>query len=102
MWPPRPPNVPNARLPQAEMQRRFNDGRYWQRMQAGEFTEVIISTHEAQKGVRRRHPDAVSVTARYRNREGYDIVEVHYYRLPDGSIIPGKRPDPKILFEDGV
>jgi hypothetical protein len=30
------------------------------------------------------------------------IAEVHYFRMPDGSVIPDKRPDPKLLFEDGV
>ena len=30
------------------------------------------------------------------------IVELHYFRMPDGSVIPEKRPDPKLLFEDGV
>jgi hypothetical protein len=30
------------------------------------------------------------------------VAEVHYFRMPDGSVIPNKRPDPKLLFEDGV
>ncbi len=85
------------------MRRRFNEGRYWERMQAGEFTEHLISTtRQPQPGIRERHPDAVSVKTRYRDSSQNDIVEVHYYRLPDGSIIPGHRPDPKMLFEDGV
>ena len=85
------------------MQRRFNEGQYWQRMQNGEFTEVIVSTHIAQKGILKRHPNAQGVTARYRNNDGYDIVEVHYYwLLPEKRIIPGMRPDPKILFENGT
>jgi hypothetical protein len=84
------------------MQRRFNEGRYWQRMQAGEFVEVIMDLSVPQAGILERHPDAESVKAHYRDHHGNDIVEVHYYRLPDGSVIPGKRPDPKLLFEDGV
>jgi hypothetical protein len=92
----------HPRLTEEEMRRRFNEGRYWERMKAGEFTEHLIDTHEPQPGIRERHPDAISVRTRYRDSNGNDIVEVHYYRLPDGSIIPGKRPDPKLLFEDGV
>ena len=61
------------------MRRRFNEGRYWQRMQAGEFTEHVIDLHEPQAGIRERHPDAVSVRSRYRDPYGNDIVEVHYY-----------------------
>ena len=30
------------------------------------------------------------------------VAEVHYFRMPDGSVIPDKRPDPKLLCEDGV
>lgn len=73
-------------------------------MQAGEFQEAILrqSTDISHPGVLARHPDACSVTARYRNSSGSDVVEVHYYALPDGSVIPNKRPDPKLLFEDGV
>jgi hypothetical protein len=86
------------------MQRRFNDGRYWDRMQAGEFTEVIIDTHPntIYPEVLERHPGATSVTAHYRDATGKTVAEVHYFRMPDGTVIPGKRPDPKLLFEDGV
>ncbi|MBZ5726487.1 MAG: hypothetical protein LAP87_15985 [Acidobacteriia bacterium] len=86
------------------MQRRFNEGRYWQRMMEGEFTEVIIDWHPdtMYPEVIARHPGAQSVTAHYRDRSDRTIAEVHYFRMPDGSVIPGKRPDPKLLFEDGV
>jgi hypothetical protein len=94
----------HSRLSVEEMQRRFNRAKYWERMQAGEFQEVILrrSPNIAHPGVLQRHPDASSITSRYRDKHGNDIVEIHYYALPDGSVIPGKRPDPKLLFEDGV
>lgn len=86
------------------MQRRFNDGKYWERMQSGEFTEVIKEFHPDTRypEVLARHPGARSVTTHYINNDGMMIVEVHYFRMPDGSVIPDKRPDPKLLFEDGV
>ncbi len=73
-------------------------------MQAGEFTEVIIDTHPntIYPEVLERHPGATSVTAHYRDAMGKTVAEVHYFRMPDGTVIPGKRPDPKLLFEDGV
>ena len=73
-------------------------------MQLGEFTEVIIATHPntAYPEVLERHPGAESVTAHYRDEDGNTVCEVHYFRLPNGSVIPGKRPDPKLLFQDGV
>jgi len=86
------------------MQERFNKGKYWERMQAGEFTEVIVSFHpdSMYPEVLARHPGARSVTTHYLDRSGRMVAEVHYFRMPDGSVIPGKRPDPKLLFEDDV
>jgi hypothetical protein len=86
------------------MQRRFNEGKYWERMQAGEFTEIIIDVHPDTKypEVLERHPGAKSVTTHYRDKENRTVVEVHYFRMLDGSVAPGMRPDPKLLFEDGV
>ncbi len=91
------------RLSIEEMRCRFNRGRYWYRMRNGEFTEVIIRIgHNINREILQRHPTARTIVSRYRNAHGSDIAEVHYYALPDGSIIPGKRPDPKLLFEDAV
>jgi hypothetical protein len=86
------------------MQDRFNRGGYWERMQSGEFKEVIIRVHPdtVYPEVLDRHPGAKSVTAHYLDEEGRMVAEVHYFRMPDGSVIPNKRPDPKLLFEDGV
>jgi hypothetical protein len=85
------------------MQERFNRGRYWERMQAGEFTENVTEhPNTAYPEVIARHPGAKSVTAQYIDKNGQMIAEVHYFRMPDGSVIPNKRPDPKLLFEDGV
>jgi hypothetical protein len=98
-------NKPHPRLSIEQMRHRFNKGKYWQRLKDGELEEHIVEYHPdtAYPEVIQRHPGAVSVTTRYRDRStGQDLVEVHYFRLPDGSVIPGKRPDPKLLFEDGV
>ncbi len=86
------------------MQERFNRGKYWERMQAGEFTEVIVSFHPETMypEVAQRHPGARSVTTHYIDKSGQLVAELHYFRMPDGSVIPNKRPDPKLLFEDGV
>lgn len=73
-------------------------------MQAGEFTEVVVKYHPSTQypEVIERHPGAISVTTQYIDKTGRMIVELHYFRMPDGSVIPDKRPDPKLLFEDGV
>lgn len=73
-------------------------------MKDGEFTEVVTEWHPdtTYPEVIARHPGAKSVTTHYFDRSGTMIAELHYFRMPDGSVIPGKRPDPKLLFEDGV
>ena len=73
-------------------------------MKAGEFEEIIKEYHPhiAYPEVIARHPGACSVTTNYIDEDGRVIVELHYFRMPDGSVITGKRPDPKLLFEDGV
>ena len=85
------------------MQRRFNEGKYWERMQAGEFREVVTEYHPntAYPEVLERHPGSVSVTTQYLDESNRLIAELHYFRMPDGSVIPGHKPDPKLLFEDG-
>ena len=87
------------------MRRRFNDGNYWQRMQQGEFTEHVISESADIEfpEILERFPNARSMITRYRDAAQRDIVEVHYYvEHHGGPILPDKRPDPKLLFEDGV
>ena len=96
---------PHPRISIEEMRHRFNKAKYWDRLKAGELEEHSIVYHPKTiyPEVMQRHPGAVSVTSRYRVRTtGQDVAEVHYFRLPDGSVIPGKRPDPKLLFENGV
>jgi hypothetical protein len=97
--------MPHPRISIEEMRRRFNKGKYWERLKDGELEEYSIVYHPntSYPEVIARHPGAVSVTARWRVRATQkDVVEVHYFRMPDGSVIPRKRPDPKLLFEDGV
>lgn len=87
------------------MRRRFNNGGYWDRLKTGQLTEKRIrqSPNVKFKELKKRYPNIHSVTARWRDCSGLELVEVHYYAHNlDGEIIPNKRPDPKLLFEDGV
>jgi hypothetical protein len=87
------------------MRRRFNNGGYWEQLKTGGLNEKRIrqSPNVRFPELRSVYPNIHSVTARWRDQNGKDIVEVHYYaQCFDGQIIPNKRPDPKLLFEDGV
>ena len=90
------------RIQASEMQRRFNEGRYWERAQAGEFTMILMED---------RHPSLMaadepfcthSQMVSYRDTENNEIARVHQYLRPDGKIGASGRPDPKRLFEDGT
>ena len=91
------------RLPTEEMQRLFNNGEYWRRMQEGEFREELISYHRCSfPELVERYPGIRGKSAYYKDRLDTKVAEVHYYVLPDDTIIPGKRPDPKKLRHEGV
>jgi hypothetical protein len=79
----------------------FNDGKYWERAKAGEFTQVV-----KRSGTPR--PDAnqpagtLSQVVIYLDADGFEIARVHQYLRPDGTLGASGRPDPKRLFRDGV
>ena len=75
-----------------------------ERKDAGEFEEINARYRVTiYPEVIQRHPGARSVTVDYvRKDDGTFVAEVHYFQMPDGKIIPNKRPDPKLLVEDGV
>jgi hypothetical protein len=77
-------NQPHPRLSVEEMQRRFNEGGYWDKLKAGELKEVKVEYHPdtIYPEVIERHPGAVSVTAWWQDENGNDIVQVHYFKLP--------------------
>jgi hypothetical protein len=90
------------RVAQAEMQRRFNEGRYWERAIAGEF-KVIVMEHRHPALTAANEPFCTySQMVSYRDTENNEIARVHQYLRQDGSIGASGRPDPKRLLENGV
>jgi hypothetical protein len=101
----------NPRLTQEEMRRRFNEGKYYERMKTGEFKAVRVRTGTPEPDVLKKYgQNTISVSVWDRDQDGKDIVRVHQYESPNGDILYVKdgivhtdgRPDPKELFEDGV
>ena len=73
----------HPRISIEEMRRRFNKGRYWERLQSGELEEYNIVYHPntIYPEVMQRHPGAVSVTTRYRVRStGQDVAVVNHLK----------------------
>jgi hypothetical protein len=95
-------NFSIQRVDSAELCRLFNEGEYWERAKAGEFTQVVIED---------RHPSLMkaaepfctqSQMVSYRDKDQNEIVRVHQYLRPDKTIGASGRPDPKRLFQDGT
>jgi hypothetical protein len=84
------------------MRERFNRGMYWERMKAGEFTAVVRKPGKPQPEILAQWPTAISQSVSYLDSMNNEIARVHQYVLPDGTIVASGRPDPKLLYEDGV
>jgi hypothetical protein len=84
-----------------ELQRIFNEGRYYERMLAGEFHAHMIGQKRYKRGDRRVR-NTMSQTVEYRDEFGRFIARVHQFRRRDGSLGASGKPDPKALYHDGV
>jgi hypothetical protein len=80
----------------------FNGGTYWERAQAGEFSERVQRSDEISPRKRRKlsmpHGSLSQIVA-YCLPDGTQVALVHQYVRPDGRV-RGK-PDPKYLLIDG-
>lgn len=84
------------------MQRKFNDGQYWEKLLAGELRPELLED---------RHPALTTANEPYCTRsqmisyvapDGKEVARVHQYLRPDGTIGASGRPDPKRLLEGGI
>lgn len=80
-----------------EIRKRFNEGRYFERLQEGEFVADVTDV-----GPSRLVSGARSQTVRYRTQQGQTVAIVHQDGDPLGNPAPGRLPDPKYLFDKGV
>lgn len=79
----------------------FNEGRYWERVQSGEFRQVVREQRPAPAEA--GQPEAtLSQSISYLDHQGAEVARVHQYLRADGSIGASGRPDPKRVLKDGV
>jgi hypothetical protein len=82
-----------------ELRKRFNDGRYFERLQVGEFVAQVPDIGQAPA----RFPgDIRSQIVAYLDQSGLTVAIVHQYGRQNADPAEGTRPDPKFLFEGGV
>jgi hypothetical protein len=81
------------------LRKLFNDGKYLERVRAGELQVDIIDVGPAPK----RFPaDTRSQMVTYRDANARTVAICHQYGQPDGEPAKSTLPDPKFLFEDGT
>jgi len=96
---------PHKRVSAEELRRRFNDGKYWERAQSGEFTERVVREDEASPRARKRinlPHGTLSQILSYDDPQGRRVALVHQYLRPDGTLGASGKPDPKWVRADGV
>lgn len=85
------------------MQRRFNEGRYWERLKAGELTATVLEDRHPSLTVAREPHCTRSQMISYRDPvNNTEMARVHQYLRTDGTIGASGRPDPKRLYEGGI
>lgn len=89
------------RVSEDEIRQLFNEGRYYERMRAGEFHARIIRQNPHKRGDRRVR-NTLSQTVEYWDKFGNLVARVHQFRKEDGSLGGSGRPDPKLLIHDGM
>src|SRR5881628_1482306 len=69
--------TPIVRISETDMRRRFNDGRYWERLQAGELrAEEWDSRHPSLPAANEPHCTR-SLMLSYFDQNGIDVARVH-------------------------
>ncbi len=83
------------------MRRRFNRGRYYERMLAGELAIRMKQSHPS-----RTKADEPFCTwtqeVFYLDATNQEVARIHQYLRPDGTLGASGLPDPKQIFEDGL
>lgn len=82
------------------MRKLFNDGRYFERLKAGELRAVVMEERPAPSAAN-QPPGTRSQMISYRDATDKEIARVHQYLKPDGTLGASGKPDPKrLLIED--
>jgi hypothetical protein len=89
-------------FPEFRNGRLFNEGRFWERVQAGELRAVVNAERPASVETPTIPPGSMSQEVSYYDQDNNEVARVHQYVKPDGTIGASGRPDPKRLFINGI
>jgi hypothetical protein len=94
--------LPIVRVSQKELRRRFNEGRYWERLQAGELHAFHRRDKHPAPPLSEQPHCTRSQEVSYLDLDDQEVARVHQYLRPNGTLGGSGRPDSKRLLEDGV
>ena len=80
----------------------FNDGRFFERMQNGEFVELLRRDDHPAPATSGQPFCTRSQMIAYLDHAGYRVANVHQYLRTDGTISGSGLPDPKALQVNDV
>jgi hypothetical protein len=85
------------RIPVSELRRKFNEGQYYERLRAGELSELVLEEgHPSPPRAQEPFCTRSQLVAYYEG--GTKVAEVHQVVRPDGDLGASGRPDPKRLL----
>lgn len=85
-----------------EIFRRFNEGRYWERAQAGELSQQLRRNGHPSPPLASEPFCTRSQIIAYHDASGTKVAVVHQYLRENGTVGLSGRPDPQYLFSGGV
>jgi hypothetical protein len=83
------------------VRRLFNNGKFWSKVQSGEFTTSIRNSRPAPPEANQL-PNTLSQMVEYRNLSGDRVALVHQYLQVDFKLGGSGYPDPKQVLVDGI
>ena len=91
-----------VRVDEWELRRRFNCGRYWQRLATGELRATVGRVFHPSPLKSGQPHCTESQEVFYYDSSGQEVARVHQYLRPDGTLGGSGLPDPKRLRGNGV
>lgn len=96
------PPIPLVRISFEELRQLFNNGRYWERLQAGQLhSRCRREGHPAPPESGQPYCTR-SQEVSYFDKDDQEVARVHQYLRPDGTLGGSGRPDPKRVFQGGI
>jgi hypothetical protein len=84
------------------MRRRFNRGRYYERVSTGELTAIVRRDSTPARTKANEPAGTHSQEVSYLDAANQEVARVHQYIRAQGDVGASGLPDPKRLFENGI